>query len=37
MKLTVMIFVLVIAVSVSISNFGEKTTNSVLGLIGMQR
>jgi hypothetical protein len=34
MKLTVIILVVVVAFSVSISGFSEKTTNSVLGLIG---
>ncbi len=34
MKLTVIILVVVVALSVSISGFSEQSTNSVLGLIG---
>jgi FtsH-binding integral membrane protein len=34
MKLTVIILVIVVALSVSISGFSQQTTNSVLGLIG---
>ena len=34
MKLTVIILVVVVAISITISNFGQETTNSVLGLIG---
>jgi hypothetical protein len=33
-KLTVIILVVVVAFSVSVSGFAEKSTNSVLGLVG---
>jgi hypothetical protein len=34
MKLIVIILVVIVAMSVSVSGFGQQTTNSVLGLIG---
>jgi len=35
MKLIVIILVVIVAMSVSVSGFGQQTTNSVLGLIGI--